>query len=99
MEKVALSFNVKLAKIMTPIEKMSYIKINYSLSTIMSVFRRSTYSRLLVYDDSKINIIGALYVKDTLNHYEKIKSGKIKLESLFRIPIEVSSKIQHIKYI
>jgi CBS domain containing-hemolysin-like protein len=92
MEKVALSFNVKIAKIMTPIEKMSYIKINYSLSTIMSVFRRSTYSRLLVYDDSKTNIIGALYVKDTLNHYDKIKSGKIKLESLLRIPLEVSSE-------
>lgn len=92
MEKVTLAFNVKISKIMTPIEKMSYIKINYSFSTIMSTFRKSTYSRLLVYDDSKTKIIGALYVKDTLSNYEKIKSGKIKIEKLLRKPLEVSNE-------
>lgn len=89
MEKVAISFKVKISKIMTPIEKISYIKVNYSFSTILNVFKKSTYSRLLVYDDSKTNIIGALYVKDTLNNYEKIKLGKIKIEELLRHPIDV----------
>ena len=92
IEKVATSFNVKISKIMIPIEKISYIKVNYSFSTILNVFKKSTYSRLVVYDDSKNNIIGALYAKDTLNNYEKIKSGKIKLESLLRFPLEVSTE-------
>lgn len=89
IEKAATSFNVKISKIMTPIEKVSYIKINSSFGAILNCFKTSTYSRLLVYDGSKNNIIGALYVKDTLNNYEKIKSGKLKLEKLLRKPIEV----------
>ena len=89
IEKTTTSFNVKISKIMTPIEKVSYIKINSSFLSILNCFKKSTYSRLLVYDKSKINIIGALYVKDTLNNYEKIKSGKLKIEKLLRQPIEV----------
>ena len=89
IEKTTTSFNVKISKIMTPIEKVSYIKINSSFLSILNCFKKSTYSRLLVYDKSKTNIIGALYVKDTLNNYEKIKSGKLKIEKLLRQPIEV----------
>ena len=92
IERVATSFNVKISKIMTPIEKMSYIKINYSLLAIMKIFKKSTYSRLLVYNNSKTKIIGALYVKDTLNNYEKIKSGKMEIEKILRKPLEVSSQ-------
>ena len=90
MEKVATSFSVKISKIMTPINKMAYIKINDKIDKIMDTFRTSTYSRLIVYDENKTEIIGALYVKDTLHSYEKIKSGKMKIEDILRQPLVVS---------
>lgn len=92
MEKVATSFNVKISKIMTPIKNMAYIKVNYSLKTVMDTFKKSTYSRLLVYDDKKTQIIGALYVKDTLHNYDTLKSGKIKILQILRKPLEVSEE-------
>lgn len=89
MEKVTTSFKLQMLKVMTPIEKVASININDSLSTIMKKFTISTYSRLLVYDNKK-EIIGALYVKDTLHNYEKIKSGKIKIYDIIRHPLIVN---------
>lgn len=88
MEKVTTSFKLQMLKVMTPIEKVASININDSLSTIMKKFTISTYSRLLVYDNKK-EIIGALYVKDTLHNYENLKTGKIKVESILRHPLVV----------
>ncbi len=92
MEKVATSFSVKISKIMTPIDKMAYIKVDDKIDKIMDIFRNSTYSRLIVYDENKTEIIGALYVKDTLHNYEKIKSGKMKITEILRQPLIVSSE-------
>ncbi len=92
IEKVSISFDVSISKLMTPINKMAYIKINNSLEKIMDTFRKSTYSRLLVYNIKKTEIIGALYVKDTLHNYEDLKSGKIKIKDILRKPLEVSGE-------
>lgn len=92
IERVTTSFNVKILKLMTPIEKSVYIKIGYSLNTIMKIFKKSTYSRLIVYDDKKEQILGALYVKDTLHNYDNLKDGKIKIEQILRKPIDISSE-------
>lgn len=58
----------------------------------MGIFKSSTYSRLLVYDNKNKEILGALYVKDILHKYEDIKSGKIKIEDILRKPLEVSNE-------
>ncbi len=90
IEKATTSFDVKVSKIMTPIDKVAFIKINYSFLTIMKTFKKSTYSRLVVYNDNKTKILGALYVKDVLHNYEDIKSGKINIEDILRKPLEIS---------
>lgn len=92
MEKVATSFSVKISKIMTSIDKMAYIRVNDKIDKIMDTFRTSTYSRLIVYDENKTKIIGAIYVKDTLHNYEKIKSGKMKITDILRTPLIVSGE-------
>lgn len=89
MERVATSFKIPVSEIMNPIEKSASIKIKDSFYKIMKKFKDTTYSRLLVYDGNNQTILGALYVKDTLNNYENLKTGKIKVESILRHPLVV----------
>mgnify|MGYP004479984039 CR=1 FL=1 len=89
MEKVATSFKIPVSEIMNPIEKSASVKIKDSFSKIMKKFKDTTYSRLLVYDSNNQTILGALYVKDALNNYENLKTGKIKVESILRHPLVV----------
>ena len=89
MERVATSFKIPVSEIMNPIEKSASIKIKDSFYKIMKKFKDTTYSRLLVYDSNNQTILGALYVKDTLNNYENLKTGKIKVESILRHPLVV----------
>lgn len=89
MERVATSFKIPVSEIMNPIEKSASVKIKDSFYKIMKKFKDTTYSRLLVYDSNNQTILGALYVKDTLNNYENLKTGKIKVESILRHPLVV----------
>lgn len=89
MERVATSFKISVSEIMNPIEKSASVKIKYSFYKIMKKFKDTTYSRLLVYDSNNQTILGALYVKDMLNNYENLKTGKIKVESILRHPLVV----------
>ena len=84
---------------MNPIEKSASVKIKDSFYKIMKKFKDTTYSRLLVYDGNNQTILGALYVKDTLNNYENLKTGKIKVESILRHPLVVDdNNTAHIVY-
>lgn len=89
MERVATSFKIPVSEIMNPIEKSASVKIKDSFYKIMKKFKDTTYSRLLVYDGNNQTILGALYVKDALNNYENLKTGKIKVESILRHPLVV----------
>lgn len=89
MERVATSFKISVSEIMNPIEKSASVKIKDSFYKIMKKFKDTTYSRLLVYDSNNQTILGALYVKDALNNYENLKTGKIKVESILRHPLVV----------
>jgi putative hemolysin len=70
--------------IMIPKEKVDFINAKSDLDTILQNIRKNIYTRLPVYDGTKDNVIGILYVKDIAIDYADDKKVKIEIENYLR---------------
>lgn len=74
--------DTQVREIMIPRTDVTAIDINDPIANILSVFRKTSYSRIPVYRDSFDNVIGILYVKDLLQYIQR--PGEINLQVLLR---------------
>jgi putative hemolysin len=68
--------------VMIPRIEVTAVEINEPVSHILSVVRRTNYSRIPVYRENFENIVGILNVKDLLQHLQN--PGAIDLQVLLR---------------
>lgn len=80
--------DIKVSKIMIPIEKAYCIDINDEMPQILEGIRMNKYSRIPVYEDELDKIIGVFNLKDTvINHIEKGITNKKQIKEVLREPI------------
>ena len=74
----ALAFGDLLVRqIMTPRTSVRFLKTEQAVGQILSVIRRSEYTRLPLCDNDIDHVIGFVHVKDLLNHL-KLMPGKLR---------------------
>jgi putative hemolysin len=74
--------DTQVREIMIPRTDVTSIEIGTPILEILSVFRKTSYSRIPVYRESFDNVAGILYVKDLLPYMQR--PGDIDLEVLLR---------------
>lgn len=92
------SNNIKVEKIMVPLDETYMINMNNDLDKILNSIMKNKYTRIPVFKKNKTNIIGILYVKEMAIKYaqEKIEN-KEQLENILRKP-QYIKKDQKILY-
>ncbi len=83
-------------EIMVPRVDMVALESTDTIGEAMEVFIRHGHSRLPVYDDSPDNIVGILYVKDTLKHLVASELSQ-PVGSLVREPMFVPESIRTVE--
>ncbi|RRD65246.1 hemolysin family protein [Fretibacterium sp. OH1220_COT-178] len=83
-------------EVMVPRMDMVTLEASDSLSEAMEVFIEHGHSRLPVYEESLDNIVGILYVKDTLKHLVGAELGQT-VGSLMRKPLFVPETIRTVE--
>lgn len=82
-----LYFGDSVAKdIMLPRIDIAFASVDMSYDEVMSIFLEEQYSRLPVYEESKDNVIGILYLKDLIFYRETHKHEDFDLHKLLRKP-------------
>jgi putative hemolysin len=74
--------DTEVREVMIPRTDVTAVDIDDPLPEILSVFRKTHYSRIPVFQQSFDNIMGILYVKDLLQHMQR--PGDIDLHVLLR---------------
>lgn len=74
--------DTQVREIMIPRTDVTAVDIDDPIPEILSVFKKTNYSRIPVYRESFENVIGILYVKDLLPHMQR--PGDINLQVLLR---------------
>jgi putative hemolysin len=87
-EKRAMLHNVfemgttQVREVMIPRTEVTAVEIQDPISEILSVIRKTNFSRIPVYRESFDNVLGILYVKDLIQHVQR--HGDISLRVLLR---------------
>ena len=80
--------DIKVSKIMIPIENAYCININDEMPQILEGIKRNKYSRIPVYEDNINKIIGVFKLKDTvIQNIEKGITSKKQIKEVLREPI------------
>lgn len=81
----ALKYNATLVKdLMIPKEKVDFINAKSDVDTILQNIKKNMYTRIPVYDGTKDNVIGILYVKDIAVDYADDKKVKLEIDQYIR---------------
>ena len=83
-------------KVMVPRMDMVALEVSDPLGEAMEVFIEHGHSRLPVYEESLDNIVGVLYVKDTLKHLVDSELGQT-VGTLMRKPLFVPETIRTVE--
>ncbi len=85
-----VDFGDALAKdVMIPRADVVFCEKNTSYDELVDIFIKEKYSRLPVYEDSKDNVIGILYLKDLFFYKELKGSEEFNIEKILRKPLFV----------
>lgn len=72
--------------IMMPRIDMVFASVDMSYDELASIFMEEQYSRLPVYEQTKDNVIGILYLKDLFFYKEKHKNKEFDIHKVLRKP-------------
>jgi CBS domain containing-hemolysin-like protein len=88
----------EVSEVMTPRTEMVCIDLDESLEESLRVAIECGHSRIPVYQGTKDNIVGILYVKDLLRFWKKRESGEVLVRDIIRQPhfIPESKKISEL---
>lgn len=75
--------------IMIPRADVVFADINSTYEELASKFSKETYSRIPIYEDSKDNVVGLLYIKDLFFYKEKHGSQNFDVRHVLRKPLFV----------
>ena len=82
-----VDFGDSLAKnIMIPRADMTFAPADSSFEELLSIFIEEQYSRIPIYEESKDNVIGILYLKDLFFYIETHKFEPFHLKDILREP-------------
>lgn len=73
---------INIKNVMVPKDKIVSVSIENTLGDVLRIIKKSGFSRIPVYKNSKANIIGVIYAKDLLEHFGQAK--EMGLESFIR---------------
>lgn len=80
-------FGSSLAKdIMQPRVDMVFASVDSSYDELVDIFLRDQYSRLPIYEDSKDNVVGILYLKDLFFYRVQDKKKEFNIKDVLREP-------------
>lgn len=80
-------FGSSLAKdIMQPRVDMVFASVDSSYDELVDIFLKDQYSRLPIYEDSKDNVIGILYLKDLFFYRVQDKKKEFNIKDVLREP-------------
>lgn len=80
-------FGSSLAKdIMQPRVDMVFASVDSSYDELVGIFLKDQYSRLPIYEDSKDNVIGILYLKDLFFYRVQDKKEEFHIKDVLREP-------------
>ena len=74
--------------VMIPRADMVMVSVEESYEEILSIFEAEQYSRLPVYEETKENIVGVLYLKDVF-FFRETKKGNFLIQDVMREPFFV----------
>ncbi|MCM1172961.1 MAG: hemolysin family protein [Clostridium sp.] len=75
--------------IMIPRADVVFADINATYEELVSKFSKETYSRIPIYEDSKDNVVGLLYIKDLFFYKEKHGTENFDARNVLRKPLFV----------
>ncbi|MCM1273507.1 MAG: hemolysin family protein [Clostridium sp.] len=75
--------------IMIPRADVVFADVNSTYDELVSIFTKETYSRIPIYEDSKDNVIGLLYLKDLFFYNEAYGQENFDLKKILRKPLFV----------
>lgn len=75
--------------IMIPRADVCFADVNSTYDELVKIFLTETYSRIPIYEDSKDNVIGLLYLKDLFFYSELNDMDYFDLRSILRKPLFV----------
>lgn len=78
--------DTRVEDIMTPRTEMVAIEADTPYEEVLRIISEERYSRIPVYEETKDNIIGILYIKDLLFQQNKIKETGFDLRKIIRQP-------------
>jgi CBS domain containing-hemolysin-like protein len=84
IESIIAFGNVEVAEVMTPRTEMVCLDVNESLEVNLKIAIECGHSRIPVFQESKDDIVGLLYVKDLLRYWDR--EDDISLKSILRKP-------------
>ncbi len=94
MIEAVFQFNdIEAKNIMTPRKKVFMIDIQASSEENIDKLISQNYSRVVVYDGDKDNIIGVIYLKDLLKEARQLDFSKIDLKKLVKPPLLVRDRM------
>lgn len=80
-------FGSSLAKdIMQPRVDMVFASVDSSYDELVDIFLKDQYSRLPIYEDSKDNVVGILYLKDLFFYRMQDKKKEFNIKDVLREP-------------
>lgn len=74
--------------VMIPRADMVMVSVEESYEEILSIFQSEQYSRLPVYEETKENIVGVLYLKDVF-FFRETRKGEFSIQDVMREPFFV----------
>ena len=77
--------DINVSEIMTPKADMAIINKKCNIKDIVNLYLKKHFSRVPVYENSKDNIVGIIYVKDVL-HYFKKKKLDVPVQKIMKNP-------------
>lgn len=75
--------------IMIPRADVVFADINSTYEELVSKFSKETYSRIPIYEESKDNVVGLLYIKDLFFYKEKHGVENFDVKNVLRKPLFV----------
>ena len=75
--------------IMVPRADVVFADINSTYEELVSKFSKETYSRIPIYEESKDNVVGLLYIKDLFFYKEKHGAQNFDVRHVLRKPLFV----------
>jgi CBS domain containing-hemolysin-like protein len=75
--------------VMIPRADVVFASANSTYDELVAIFMKETYSRLPIYEDSKDNVVGLLYLKDLFFYSELNDMEYFDLRSILRKPLFV----------